>query len=360
MSREVRSAEAPERDPLPTVSIVFLVYNRREELRVSLEKMLIDGDYERSRIDVIVVDNASEDGASEMIRAEYPDVRLIRREQNNGVSGFNDGFAVADGDYVLALDDDCYLPPDGLRRAVEAARERDASLVSFGVTSPADPSYRFDHRYRTGLLTFWGCAVLIRRDALQALGGYDPEIFVWANELEFTLRFFDRGYRHLHLPEVVAIHMKKPTGHWLELFDAPEYVVNQRHFAYIAAKLMRPRDALGVLVALITASLRDTVRWRRKAVAGVVPALRGFAHGLVHRAPLANSEISATYRQNFHSFLSPWWIARPPRDFVLIPARRAIARLSGRKGPASPPGRRQEYFESRSRYYPDSASTLEF
>src|SRR3954464_14683262 len=151
----------------PTVTIVFLVYNRREELRISLERMLGDSNYPGDRVDVIVVDNASDDGAAEMVRAEFPDVRLIRREVNVGVSGFNDGFAAARGDYVLALDDDCYLPPEGLRQAVAAAEENDADLVSFAVARPGDPDYRFNDGYRTGLLSFWGCAVLMRRSVLE-------------------------------------------------------------------------------------------------------------------------------------------------------------------------------------------------
>src|SRR5215212_701428 len=115
----------------PTVTIVFLVYNRREELRRSLREMTERADYPGDRLDVIVVDNASEDGSAEMVRSEFPDVRLVRRERNVGVSGWNDGFAAARGDWVLALDDDCYLPPDGLGRALAAASEHRADLVSF-------------------------------------------------------------------------------------------------------------------------------------------------------------------------------------------------------------------------------------
>src|SRR4051795_8448143 len=151
--------------------------------------MLDDSDYDRDQVDVVVVDNASEDGSGDMVAAEFPGVRLIRRATNNGVSGINEGFAVARGDWVLALDDDCYLPPDGLRRAIAAATERNADLVSFGVRSSVDPSYRYDLiAYRTGLLSFWGCAVLMRRGVVEELRGFDPEIFVWAHELEFMLR----------------------------------------------------------------------------------------------------------------------------------------------------------------------------
>src|SRR5438552_17543630 len=102
----------------PSVTIVFLVFNRRDELRESLRRMLHESDYEAGRVDVIVVDNASTDGSGAMVGDEFPNVRLIRHERNVGVSGWNDGFAAAWGEYVLALDDACYLPPVGLRRPV--------------------------------------------------------------------------------------------------------------------------------------------------------------------------------------------------------------------------------------------------
>lgn len=332
---------------LPTVTIVFLVYNRREELRESLERMLGESDYPGDRVDVIVVDNASEDGAGDMVERDFPQVRLIRREVNCGVSGWNDGFAVATGDWVLALDDDCYLPPDGLRRAVEAAQREGADLVSFAVRSSVKPDHFFNERYPTGLLSFWGCAALIRRPALEQLGGYDPEIFVWANELEFTLRLFDRGFRHLHLPDVVAVHMKEVSDDWSGYVRRPAYRVNARHFAYIAAKLFRPRDAFEAMVALLAQNTRDGLRQDREALKAVPEALKGFAHGLRHRAPLRNREISRTYRHNFFSYASPWWLSRPVGEIV-------------RRKPSPPGGRRAQYFAERARYYPRAADTLEF
>jgi GT2 family glycosyltransferase len=331
----------------PTVTIVFLVYNRREELRESLQRMLGDSDYPADRVDFIVVDNASEDGAAEMVEREFPDVRLIRREVNCGVSGWNDGFVVARGDYVLALDDDCYLPPDGLRRAVEAARAQSADLVSFGVRSSEKEDHRFDHRYRTGLLTFWGCAALIRGAALAELGGYDPEIFVWANELEFTLRLYDRGFSHLHLPDVVAVHMKEVNTDWSGYVRRRSYRVNARHFAYIAAKLFGRRDAFEALVALVSQAVRDGLRHDSAGLKAVPDVMRGFAHGLRHRAPLQNPEISRVYRRNFFSYASPWWLSRPVGEI-----------LRAKPGPQG--GRRELYFLERARYYPAGTATLRF
>lgn len=338
--------------PSPTVTIVFLAFNRREELRKSLQQMLEASNYDPELIDVIVVDNASEDGTAAMVSAEFPRVNLIRRESNCGISGWNDGFAVAEGELVLALDDDCYLPPDGLNHAVEEMRGHDADLVSFAVAAADQPDYLFSEVYKTGLLTFWGCAALMRREVLDRIGGYDPQIFVWAHEVEFMLRFYDQGFRHLHLPDVVAVHMKDTggTAHWSNYFGSKAYRINSRHFAYVAAKQLRVRDALETLVALLALNVRDGVRANRSAFAVIVDTLRGFVHGLRYRDPVRNGDMSRAYRMNFYSFASPWWVSRRLRELV------------GLNVPGAPPleERVPRYFSDRPRYYPQGVATLEF
>jgi GT2 family glycosyltransferase len=337
------------------VTIVWLAYNRRDKLRESLQRMLTGSGYDRELLEPIVVDNASTDGTAEMLREEYPDVRLVTRDENVGVSGWNDGFAEAAGDWVLALDDDCYLPQGGLSRALAEAQEHQAQLVSFKVVSTYDPKLVFTEAYRTGLFTFWGCAVLIRRSVLQELRGYDPEIFVWANELEFILRFFDRGYRHLYLPEVVAQHMKPPGQKTRAHVEEKSYRINARHWAYIAAKLFHPRDALEALFALLARAVRDGLRADPVALKAVPDTVKGFVHGLRRRQPLRNAELSRFYRTNFESFASFWWFARPPGELL-----RAYPReLLGRQKPARS-ARIDEYYERRARYYPERAATLDF
>jgi GT2 family glycosyltransferase len=325
----------------PSVTIVFLVFNRREELRTSLNRMLSASDY-RGRVDVIVVDNASTDGSADMVSDEFPEVRVMQHAKNVGVSGWNMGLAAARGDYVLALDDDCYLPPDGLSRAVAAAEAHDADLVSFRVVSTRDPTHVFTDEYRTGLFTFWGCAVLMRRRVIEELGGYDPEIFVWGNELEFMLRFFDRGMRHLHLPEVAARHMKSLA--WGKAIGWQPYRVNASRFAYIAAKLLRRRDAVEALVAILALRVRDALRVHPGALTAIPAILREFVHGLRHRQPVRNPELSRFYRRNFVSFASPWWFSRRPRELIR----------------GDPPTRWHQFFERRAALYPDRARTLDF
>ena len=347
----------PAATDLPAVTIVFLVFNRRDELRESLGRMLSDLDYPRDRLDVVVVDNASTDGSAEMVRSEFSDVRLIIHERNVGVSGFNSGFAAAHGDWILALDDDCYLPPDGLRRALEAGRQHAADLVSFEVISTADPAYSFTDSYRTGLFTFWGCAVLMRRKVLEALGGYDPDIFVWANELEFMLRFFDHGFRHLHLPEVAAQHMKRPPPFGLPYSESnwQPHFYNCRHFAYIAAKLLQPRDAAEALVAIFVRATVLTLRVWRGAAPGIWLTFVGMAQGLRRRDPV-DARVSRFYRRNFETFASPWWLWRSPLERF----SKQRAPVSQREDQLLTADRRRGYFDRRAHLYPKSAATLDF
>ncbi len=334
----------------PSITIVFVVYNRREELRTSLRKMLVESDY-GGEIDAIVVDNASEDGSADMVREEFPDVEVIQRGENIGAPAWNDGFARARGDWVLISDDDCYLPADGFRRAMEAAAEHNADLVSFRVVSTYDPNLVFTDNYRTGLFSFWGCSTLFRREVIQELGGYDPELFIWANELELTMRFYDRGYRHLHLPTVAAQHMKAPsTDEWFKI-DERGYRINARHWAYIAGKLLQPRDSLGALVALLGHVVRDAVRDDVLALKAIGDTFAGYAHGLRLRQPVRR-KVSRFYRRNFITFASPWWLMRSPARLLRdLPGEVVRGRLRKGRRPQGV-GRREKYFEERSELYP--------
>ncbi|HKP88912.1 MAG TPA: glycosyltransferase [Thermoleophilaceae bacterium] len=341
----------------PSVTIVYVVHDRRDELRTSLRMMLRESRYD-GEVDAIVVDNASRDGSAEMVRDEFPEVELIRRGDNGGAPAWNEGYARARGDWVLTLDDDAYLPPDGLGRALAAAERHAADLVSFRVVSTRDPDWVFSDRYRAGLFAFWGCAWLARRSVLSELGGYDPEIFMWGNELDLTIRLYDASHRHLHLPEVEARHMKPPPRDLA--VDTRGYETNARHWAYVAAKLLRPRDAIEALVALVARVLRDGLREDRALLASLMPTLRGFAHGLRHRRPVRSRELSRCYRRNCETFASIWWLTRPPAELASsLPREVARRALRGERRPEGI-GRRETYFEDRARYYPTAAAALDF
>jgi GT2 family glycosyltransferase len=341
------TTEESNDDHLPLVSVAFLAYNRREELLVSLRNMVAASGYPREQLEVIVIDNASTDGTVDAVRSAFPSVRIIANDRNVGAPGWNRGFAAARGDYVLILDDDAYLRPGGLERAVRAAVAEHADLVSFSVVSASDEDHRLNDDWQTGLLSYWGCAALVSAPALRALGGYDPNIFIWANEVEFTMRLLDGGFRHLYLPDVYAIHMKKRIVE----FDRRRYLVNARHHGYIAGKLMRGPDAAATVWHVAQQAVIDSLVHDPMAAAAAKEVLVGLAMGLRHRHPV-RPVVSAAYRRNFRPFAAPWQFVRSPLQRVSPGRDRSTADRQRAD-------RHVRYFSERAVFYPPDQASLQ-
>jgi GT2 family glycosyltransferase len=328
------------------VTIVFLAYNRIEALRETLPRMVGESGYPPDRLEVIVVDNASTDGTGDVIEREFPAVRLVRNERNVGAPGWNAGFQVATGDYVLILDDDAYLPEGALARAVNAAEEEHADLVSFTVVSSFDRDHPLNDDWRTGLLSYWGCAALVSRQAIDALGGYDPNMFIWGNEAELTMRLLDRGFRHLFLPEIVAIHMKERILGW----EPRRYRTNARHHAYVAGKLMHTFDAAVVVANLLVGALITTVTENREAVETLPLTIEGYLEGRRHRQPV-RPVVSRAYRDNFRPFAASW-------RFVRTPLERLRAQGDSRTAQLQRERRQERYYSQRPRFHPRGRASL--
>lgn len=331
----------------PPVSIVFLAYNRREELAVSLEQVLDHLDYPADRLEVIVVDNASADGTADMVRTRFPRVQLIRNPDNVGASGWNVGMSTARGDWRMILDDDCYIKADALTTAVRSAERHSADLVSFRVRSSKAPNYSFNDEYQTGLLTFWGCCAMFSRRAIETEPFYDPRIFIWANEMELTMRLLNRGMRHLHLPDLEAVHMKGPNP----AFSERATRLNARHFAYIAGKLLQPRDAAGAVANLGLHVAFEAYSKNRRALWALPEIIRGLAEGLRTRAPV-RAEVSRVYRHHTWHFASPVALVRSPLERMRSagdPELAEQARLS----------RSARWYARRPQYYPSTEDILD-
>jgi GT2 family glycosyltransferase len=330
----------------PAVSIVFLAYNRRDELAVSLDKVLHQLDYPAARLEVIVVDNASTDGTAEMVWERFPQVQLIRNPENVGASAWNVGMSTAGGDWRVILDDDCYIEGDALKTAVSEARRHEADFVSFRVMSSEEPGYSFNDEHPTGLLNFWGCSAMFSRRAIESEPFYDPAIFIWANELELTMRLLDRGYRHLYLHEVESVHMKGPNVG----FNERATLINYRHWAYIAAKLLQPGDAALALWNLFLHVLFQAYSEDARALGALREVPLGLARGLSARDPVRAS-VSRVYRRHVRKFLSPLPLLRSPLERLRSgddPRRVEAARLA----------RIARWYERRPEYYPPATASL--
>jgi len=336
---------------LPLVTVVILAFKRLDRLRETLQHTLDELDYPNDRLELIVVDNASENGTPEMVAAEFPMAKVIVLPKNVGTSGWNAGLVAGSGTWTLMLDDDGHLEGQDLRRAVVAAEEHGADLVSFRSRSGYDRDYFFDDEYPTGLLSFWGTAVLLSRRAIAETGGFDPGIFIWGNELELTMRILDGGMRHLNMPEIAAVHMKAPPPPREEKqFADWAYRQNQRNMAYVAARAMGWRDLVPVQGNRVLRVLIDGRSLDRRAWKALGSIVAGTVAGLRRRRPL-RPELSRLYRTTFPEFASPFVFMRGP-----------VARLRGRgdaeRAEHDRLARLDAVFARRAAYFPKETAAL--
>jgi GT2 family glycosyltransferase len=127
-----RSATAPQsaiRNPqsaIPDVSVCVVNWNCREHLRACLRSLRPR--LQKVRLEVIVVDNGSTDGAPEMVARRFPRVRLIRNRENAGFARANNqAAAVACGRFLFFLNNDTVVPPGTLRELLDYAESHPAA-----------------------------------------------------------------------------------------------------------------------------------------------------------------------------------------------------------------------------------------
>jgi N-acetylglucosaminyl-diphospho-decaprenol L-rhamnosyltransferase len=216
----------------PTISYCVVNTNGREYLLACLDAI------ERTApagvaSETLVLDNASDDGSAEAVRARGGEIRLIELEQRAGKAA-NDSTLLRDarGRYCLLLNEDSELRPGATAALIEAleadsgAAAAGAQLLdSHGKEVPCAwrfPGVRtalagavFLHRLLTvqskGSQTHavdWAqsSAMLVRREAATEVGYLDPDFFVYYDECDFCRRLADAGWRTLYVPAARAVH----------------------------------------------------------------------------------------------------------------------------------------------------------
>ena len=206
--------------------------NGREFLLACLEaiRRTVPPDLEH---EILVLDNASDDGSAAAVEAMDGEIRLIALDRRQGKAA-NDGRLIeeARGEFCLLLNEDSELQPGAVPALVGALRaDRRAAAAGAQLLSPDGrpvpcawrlPSVGtvlagalFLHRGFTvesgGDATRpvgWvqSSAMLVRREAALQVGGFDPGFFVYSDETDFCKRLSDAGWRVLYVPSARAIH----------------------------------------------------------------------------------------------------------------------------------------------------------
>jgi len=262
------------------LSVVIVNWNVRELLRRCLHSVLASGRLGGLAMEVIVVDNASSDGSVEMVRAEFPPVRLIANEENLGFTRANNqGITASRGRYVLLLNPDTevlgdalgamvdyidahpdvgalgpmLLNPDG---SVQSSRRRFPTLATALLESTVfqwelSRDNRILRRYyvldrpddevqEVDWVT--GACILMRREAIEEVGPLDEGFFMYSEELDWCRRAKERGWKVIYLPTARVIHYGGKSS---------EQVVPFRHIQFQRSKVRYFRKHHGLLWAWI-------------------------------------------------------------------------------------------------------------
>ena len=223
----------------PDASVIIVSHNTCEQLRACLENLqiAIDG----RDIEVVVVDNASDDGSADMVAREFLQFRLVRSEQNIGFAAANNiGFRRARGRYLILLNSDASIEGHALRAAISRmdalpevgmagarlldvlGRDHSGSLKfptpigeclshsglapGFAHKRASNPSRDARGDMPAAIEIDWvpGAFAIIRRAALDSVGPFDERFFLYYGEIDFCRRLKQYGWKVWYWPDIVV------------------------------------------------------------------------------------------------------------------------------------------------------------
>src|SRR4051794_18327920 len=204
----------------PRVGVVVLTYNRVDQTTETIERLqALD-----EQPSIVVVDNASQDGTPAILRARFPEVDVISLDQNMGAAGRNFGVAASDRRYVALCDDDTWWESGALRYAANVMDDYPdlavlTARVLVGEECRLDPTCAAMARSPVratsplpgpALLGFLAGASIIRRSAFLEVGGFEPALFLGAEESLLGIDLVQAGWTMAYLDNLVVHHHPSP------------------------------------------------------------------------------------------------------------------------------------------------------
>jgi GT2 family glycosyltransferase len=325
----------------PTVSVIVLNWNGAAVLPRCLDALQAQTfrDFE-----VLVLDNASSDGSVEEVEARWPNFRLVRFERNLGFSPANNrGARLANGRWLVFLNNDAFPRPDWLERLVDATLAWPDFLSFASRLVYADDPNRVqsagdvcnlsgfawsrgngfpvtqEYLEFTEVFSPCGAAGMYSRQVFLEVGGFNEKFVSHLEDVDLGFRLRLIGRRCLYVPTAVVEHVVS-AGYGVES-DRTVYQV-QRNVIWMFVSDMPgglfwkylPAHLIANLVFLTYYSLRGRARavWTAK-----LDALRGLPAVIRRRRTLQQARIvspSDIHRQLDHGWLSPYTLGKHRRS----------------------------------------------
>jgi GT2 family glycosyltransferase len=292
------------------LSIAIVSYNTRALLLDCLRSVFEST--HTTKLEVIVVDNNSQDQTVEAVRAEYPSVRVIVNQENRGFSkGVNQALAVSSGRYLLMLNSDTQVQKQALDRMV-ACLDAEPKVGAVGCKQWTEdgqlyqscfhfPSVR-DHLRHAAffrqLAPMWqktlaaeqtidctksqdvdwinGACLMARRNLLRSCGGLDEGYFMYFEDVDLCRTLHRRGYRVRHLADADIVHLIGRSGERdrtrLNLvWDLSRIHYVERHFPPLKRFIMKIWITVSAVVRLL---LGPRVAGQRPSAAALWSVMR--------------------------------------------------------------------------------------
>ncbi len=274
------------------LSVVILSWNTRDLLLECLSTILAEIEGERRdlglKAEVIVVDNASQDGSAAAVQEAFDEVRVISLPENRGyAAGNNAGIEVANGELLLLLNSDAFLAPGALR-TVREVFETDQDVGAAGIqllhedgrlqnsihafpsfwqelmprvvlelfAATHFPSKRYPHEQPIDVDAVLGAAFFVRREVIARVGPLCDDFFFFLEETDWCWRMKQAGYRVVHIPGARAEHRSGASSkRRYPLATRVEYHLSLYHFLRVNRGLAPARAVIALRVIKGLASL---------------------------------------------------------------------------------------------------------
>ncbi|MHB1004363.1 MAG: glycosyltransferase [Chloroflexota bacterium] len=221
----------------PSVSVVVVNYNGKHHLEACLMSLL-DMDYPRDRLELILVDNGSSDGSVSYVHDRFPSVRVVENEGNLGFARANNiGARFASGELLAMLNNDTKVdrkwltglvaelrPSEGIVCAGSVILSWDGRLIDFmggGLNfygHGMQPGFGTRHCPDTSnqcprLVPFaCGGAMLIDRQTFLEVGGFDEDYFAFFEDVDLGWRLWLSGYKVVLVSKAIVYHRHHGTA----------------------------------------------------------------------------------------------------------------------------------------------------
>jgi GT2 family glycosyltransferase len=233
----------------PLASIIILNLNGKKYLRDCLQAVFSQS---LTDFEVILVDNGSNDDSVNFTEENFPQVKVIKNENNLGFAKANNqGFEMARGKYIVTLNNDTVVEKDWLENLVEIAvpdnkigmcaskilsiyNKKEIDSVGINICLDGMARGRGRNELDKGqydkaeeILLPSACAALYKREMLEEVGFFDEDFFAYCEDVDLGLRGRWAGWEAVSAPSAIAYHHYSSTSGKYSPLKA--YLVERNH-----------------------------------------------------------------------------------------------------------------------------------